>query len=224
MRVVIADDAVLVRRGIAELLQQRGVEVLDEVGDAVSLHAAVVAHRPDVAIVDIRMPPTHTDEGIRAARRIRRELPDVAVLLLSQYLDTSLALRLIESSDHGTGYLLKERVTDEADLIDALDRLAAGGTVVDPSLVEELVADQPRRDGLSTLTARELAVLELVAAGLKDRAIADRLLLGTKTVETHIASIFRKLGLESNPHDNRRVHAVLLYLERRSAAATDETD
>lgn len=222
MRVVIADDAVLVRRGIVQLLQQRGVEVVADVGDAVALHAAVVEHRPDVAIVDIRMPPTHTDEGVRAAKRIRREFPGVAVLLLSQYLDAPLALRLIESDDHGTGYLLKERVTDETELIEALERLAAGGTVVDPGLVDELVADQPRRDGLATLTPRELAVLELVAAGLKDRAIADRLLLGMKTVESHIAAIFRKLGLESNPHDNRRVHAVLLYLERRSIAAADE--
>lgn len=221
MRVVIADDAVLVRRGIVQLLQQRGVDVVAEAGDAVTLHAAVAAHRPDVAIVDIRMPPTHTDEGVRAAKRIRREFPDVAVLLLSQYLDAALALRLIESNDHGTGYLLKERVTHEMELIEALQRLAAGGTVVDPGLVEDLVADQPRRDGLATLTARELAVLELVAAGLKDRAIADRLLLGMKTVETHIASIFRKLDLHSSPHDNRRVHAVLVYLEQRSSSAAD---
>lgn len=214
MRVVIADDAVLVRRGIAELLQRSGVEVLAEVGDAVELHAAVVAHHPDVAIVDIRMPPTHTDEGVRAAQRIRRDVPGVAVLLLSQYLDVSLAMRLVESNEQGTGYLLKERVTDVAELVDVLERLAVGGTVVDPGLVDELMDERTHRAGLSALTARERAVLELVAAGLKDRAIADRLLLGVKTVETHIASIFRKLGLESNPRDNRRVQAVLLYLRQ----------
>lgn len=221
MRVVIADDAVLVRRGIAELLQQHGVDVVAEAGNAIDLHAAVVQWRPDVAIVDIRMPPTHTDEGVRAAQRIRRELPEVAVLLLSQYLDASLALRLLEANEHGTGYLLKERVTDVAELIEALDRVAAGGTVVDPGLVDELVAEQPRRDGLSKLSSRERAVLELVAAGLKDRAIADRLLLGIKTVEAHIASIFRKLDLPSNTHDNRRIHAVLLYLQAGSNASLE---
>ncbi|MEZ5219854.1 MAG: response regulator transcription factor [Ilumatobacteraceae bacterium] len=218
---MIADDAVLVRRGIAELLQARGVEVVAEVGDAAGLHAAVSAHRPDVALVDIRMPPTHTDEGVRAAQRIRRDHPEVAVLLLSQYLDVSLALRLIESNEQGTGYLLKERVTDVTELVDALERVAAGGTVVDPGLVDDLVAEQPRRDGLATLTSRERSVLELVAAGLKDRAIADRLFLGTKTVEAHIASIFRKLDLPSSPHDNRRIHAVLLYLQEQSTRPRD---
>jgi DNA-binding NarL/FixJ family response regulator len=167
------------------------------------------------------MPPTHTDEGVRAAQRIRRDLPKVGVLLLSQYLDASLALRLLEANEQGTGYLLKERVTDEAELIEALDRVAAGGTVVDPGLVDELVAEQPRLAGMSRLTSRERAVLELVAAGLKDRAIADRLLLGIKTVEAHIASIFRKLDLESNPHDNRRIHAVLLYLREASTEPND---
>ena len=217
MRVVIADDAPLVRRGIAALLQKNGVDVVAEIGNASELHEAVVRLRPEVAIVDIRMPPTHTDEGVRAAQRIRREIPGVAVLLLSQYVDVALALRLLESHERGTGYLLKERVTDEADLIDALQRIAAGGTVIDPGLVGDLVADQPLRDGLSLLSTRELAVLELVAAGLKDRAIADRLLLSTKTVEAHVASIFRKLGLESNTEDNRRVHAVLLYLRDGSS-------
>ncbi len=216
MRVVIADDAPLVRRGIAGLLERNGVDVLAEVGNAAELHAAVVGLRPDVAIVDIRMPPTHTDEGVRAAQRIRREVPGIGVLLLSQYVDVSLALRLLDSNERGTGYLLKERVTDEVELIDALRRIADGGTVIDPGLVGDLVADQPLRDGLAQLSTRELAVMELVAAGLKDRAIGDRLFLGTKTVEAHIASIFRKLGLTSNLEDNRRVHAVLFYLRERS--------
>jgi DNA-binding NarL/FixJ family response regulator len=216
VRVVIADDAPLVRRGIAGLLEKNGVDVAAEVGDAAELHAAVLRLRPDVAIVDIRMPPTHTDEGVRAAQRLRRDVPGVGVLLLSQYVDVALALRLLESNERGTGYLLKERVTDEVELIDALERVAAGGTVIDPGLVGDLVADQPLRDGLAQLTTRELAVMELVAAGLKDRAIADRLLLGTKTVEAHVATIFRKLGLTSNTEDNRRVHAVLFYLREGS--------
>ena len=216
MRVVIADDAPLVRRGIAGLLEKNGVEVLAEVGDAVELHAAVIRTKPDVAIVDIRMPPTHTDEGVRAAQRIRRDAPEVGVLLLSQYVDVALALRILESNARGTGYLLKERVTDEVELIEALERVGSGGTVIDPGLIGELVADQPLRDGLALLSTRELAVMELVAAGLKDRAIADRLLVGTKTIEAHVASIFRKLGLPSNQEDNRRVHAVLFYLRERS--------
>lgn len=216
MRVVIADDAPLVRRGIAMLLESNGIDVVADVDNASDLHREVLALQPDVAIVDIRMPPTHTDEGVRALQRIRREVPGVAVLLLSQYVDIGLALRLLESNEGGTGYLLKERVTDEAELIDALDRLVAGGTVVDPGLVAELVTDQPQRDGLGHLTGREKAVLELVAAGLKDRAIADRLFMSMKTVETHVASIFRKLNLASNPHDNRRVHAVLFYLRQTS--------
>ena len=217
MRVVIADDAPLVRRGIAALLEKNGVDVLAEVGDASELHAAVLRLHPDVAIVDIRMPPTHTDEGVRAAQRIRREAGSVGVLLLSQYVDIGLALRLLESNEGGTGYLLKERVTDEVELVDALHRIAAGGAVIDPGLVGDLVADQPLRDGFAHLTTRELAVMELVAAGLKDRAIGERLLLGTKTVEAHVASIFRKLGLTSNLEDNRRVHAVLHYLRERSS-------
>ncbi len=216
MRVVIADDAVLVRSGIAALLRKNGVEVLAEVDNALDLHTAVMATGPDVAIVDIRMPPTHTDEGVRAAQRIRREAPHIGVLLLSQYVDVSLALRLVESNERGTGYLLKERVTDEVELVEALHRIAAGGTVVDPGLVDDLIADQPLRDGLAALTTRERAVLELVAEGLKDRAIADRLWLSTKTVEAHVTSIFRKFGLDSNPHDNRRVHAVLVYLGGRA--------
>jgi DNA-binding NarL/FixJ family response regulator len=216
VRVIIADDAPLVRRGIAALLEKAGVDVVAEVGDPAELHAAVLSLRPDVAIVDIRMPPTHTDEGVRAAQRIRREAAGIGVLLLSQYVDITLALRLLESNEGGTGYLLKERVTDEGELIDALQRIAAGGTVIDPGLIGDLVADQPLRDGFAQLTTRELAVMELVAAGLKDRAIADRLLVATKTVEAHVASIFRKLGLTSNLEDNRRVHAVLLYLRERT--------
>jgi DNA-binding NarL/FixJ family response regulator len=220
VRVVIADDAPLVRRGIAALLEKAGVYVAAEVGDPAELHLAVLRLRPDVAIVDIRMPPTHTDEGVRAAQRIRRDAPGVGVLLLSQYVDIALALRLLESNEGGTGYLLKERVTDEGELVDALQRLAAGGTVIDPGLVGDLVADQPLRDGLAQLTTRELAVMELLARGLKDRAIADRLLIGTKTIEAHVASIFRKLGLTSNLEDNRRVHAVLRYLRERSNGPT----
>lgn len=212
MRVVIADDAALVRIGIAALLRKNGVDVAAEVGNAIDLLAAVTMTQPDVAIVDIRMPPTHTDEGVRAAQRIRREAPHVGVLLLSQYIDISLALRLIETQERSTGYLLKERVTDEAELVEALNRIAAGGTVIDPGLVADLVAEQPLRNGLAALTTRERAVLELLAEGLKDRAIATRLLLGTKTVEAHVAMIFRKLGLMSNPDENRRVHAVLMYL------------
>lgn len=212
MRVVIADDAVLVRRGIAGLLTRLGVDVVAEASDALALHEAVVRVRPDVAIVDIRMPPTHTDEGVRAAYRLRREVPSVAVLLLSQYVDAGLALRLLEAQEAGTGYLLKERVTDESELVNALQSLAAGGTVIDPGLVAELMAERDGRAGISTLTTRERAVLELIAQGRTDKAIAERLLMSQRTVEVHVHAILRKLDIPPSSTNNRRVHAVLHYL------------
>jgi DNA-binding NarL/FixJ family response regulator len=212
VRVVLADDAALLREGLARVLTGAGVEVLAQVGTADDLVAAVGGLHPDVAVVDIRMPPTRTDEGLVAAERIAERHPDVAVLLLSQYVEATYALRLLEDGRGRTGYLLKDRVLDIDEFMDALERVAAGETVVDPALVAQLV-DRARKDNpLDQLTGREREVLSLMAVGLTDRGIAERLYVTPKTVETHIGHIFGKLGIPASPADNRRVHAVITYL------------
>jgi DNA-binding NarL/FixJ family response regulator len=214
MRVVIADDATIVREGIAALLTSRGVEVVGQAADAPTLHLLLEQHIVDVAIIDIRMPPTHVDEGLRAAERVRLEHPDVAVMVFSQYVETSLALRLLSGGERSTGYLLKERVTDPGTFVADLHRVCAGETVVDPGLVSELVAQEARRRTADPLTSREWAVLELIARGRTDRAIAESLYLSQKTIESHISALFRKLQLPPSQDDNRRVHAVLWYLQQ----------
>lgn len=212
MRVVVADDVMLTRAGITRLLTDAGVDVVGEAGDAASLLRAVRTTQPDAAVVDIRMPPTHTDEGLVAAQQIRAEHPDTGVLILSQYVEPHYAMRLIDEHPERTGYLLKERVFDVANLIDALRRLADGETVVDPTIVARLFARKRQADPLDTLTVREREVLALVAEGLSNRAIAARLFVTERTVEAHVKQIFLKLGLGTDPDSHRRVLAVLTYL------------
>lgn len=212
MRVVVTDDDLLTRRGIVHLLQQAGIDVVAETGDAESLLRQVELSRPDAVVVDIRMPPTHTDEGLNAARAIRADHPDISVLVLSQYVEPSYALRLLEDQPERVGYLLKERVFDAVNLVDALRRLADGETVVDPTIVSRLLGRRRRVDPLAALTERERDVLALLAEGLSNRAIAARLFVAERTVEAHVTQIFQKLGLDSNPESHRRVLAVLAYL------------
>jgi DNA-binding NarL/FixJ family response regulator len=212
MRVILADDGVVIREGLARLLTEAGIEIVAQVGDADALRAAVRADPPDVAIVDIRMPPTFTDDGLKAAQEIRAERPGVAVLLLSQYVDVVYALKLVREGKGGIGYLLKDRIVDPPALIAAMKRVANGELVVEPALVEELV-DAPS-DPLADLTAREREILALMAQGRTDRGIREALWLSQKTVESHTRSIFRKLDLPTTPSDNRRVHAVLTFLRR----------
>jgi DNA-binding NarL/FixJ family response regulator len=216
MRVVVADDVMLTREGITRLLTDAGVDVVGEAGDAASLLRAVRMTKPDAAVVDIRMPPTYTDEGLVAAQQIRAEHPDIGVLILSQYVEPHYAMRLIEEHPERVGYLLKERVFDVANLIDALRRLADRETVVDPTIVARLFARKRRADPLDKLTEREREVLALVAEGLSNRAIAARLFVTERTIEAHVKQIFLKLGLNTDPDSHRRVLAVLAYL--RSAA------
>ena len=212
LRVVIADDAALVRDGVAALLRDHGVEVAATAGDAGELYEAVARHLPDVALVDIRMPPTFTDEGLVAAERIRAGFADVGVLVLSQHLDARYALRVAERNPARTGYLLKDRVTDSRVLVDALERIAGGGCVIDPAVAEGLVSRASALARIEELTEREREVLALVAEGLTNRAIAERLVVTQKTVETHIGQIFLKLGLRDVAGEDRRVAAVLAYL------------
>jgi DNA-binding NarL/FixJ family response regulator len=212
MRVVVADDAMLTREGIVRLLREVDVDVLAEVENADDLLRHVRVGRPDVVIVDIRMPPTYTDEGLVAAQRIRTEHQDVGVLVLSQYVEPSYAMRLIEDHPERIGYLLKERIFDVAILVDALRRIGDGETVIDPTIVSRLVGRRRREDPLEELTAREKEVLGLVAEGLSNKAIAARLFVTDRTVEAHVKQIFAKLGLEANPESHRRVLAVLSYL------------
>jgi DNA-binding NarL/FixJ family response regulator len=212
MRVVIADDAPLIREGITRLLTDNGVEVVAEVGDADALLVSVRDLDPDVALVDVRMPPTHTDEGLRAAHEIRSRYPGTAVLVLSQHLEPEYALRLIEERPERAGYLMKERVGRVEQLLDALNRVAAGECVVDRALVEELLARRREVDPLEELTPREREILALIAEGRSNQGICQTLWLSPKTVETHIRGAFRKLGIREAPEDNRRVLAVLAYL------------
>jgi DNA-binding NarL/FixJ family response regulator len=212
LRVVIAEDAALFREGLARLIADRGHEVVAAVGDASALLEAVAAHRPDVAVADVRMPPTHTDEGLRAAIELRRDHPGTGVLVLSQYIETRYAARLLEGNAAGVGYLLKDRVADVADFADALARVAAGGTALDPEVVSQLVRGSRHADGMATLTPREREVLALMAEGRSNAGIAAALVVSAGVVEKHVAAIFGKLGLPPSEADNRRVLAVLRCL------------
>ena len=212
MRVVIADDSVLLREGLARVLRDGGFDVVGQAADALQLEASVRRARPDVAIVDVRMPPTQTDEGTRAAKAIRENHPDVAVLLLSQVVEPRHALDLFSEHPEGFGYLLKDRVLEIDDFLDAVRRVARGGTVVDSEVVAQLLGRRRAPDPLEELTPREREVLALMAEGRSNRAISERLFLSPKTIETHVNSIFLKLGLAQAPDDHRRVLAVLAFL------------
>ena len=210
MRVVLAEDSVLLREGLVRLLEEAGCQVVAAVGDGPALVDAVAEHAPDVAVVDIRMPPTHTDEGLRAAVQIRRRQPGAKILVLSQYVEVSYAGDLFADRAGGVGYLLKDRVVDVDELTDALRRVAAGGTVLDPQVVSELFA--ARRDPLATLTPREREVLGLMAQGCTNTEICRRLVVSEGAVEKHIGNIFGKLALAPSESAHRRVMAVLTYL------------
>ena len=213
LRVVLADDSVLVREGVARLLTDAGFEVVAQVGDADGLLRATREHLPNVVIVDIRMPPTHTDEGLRAAEAIRAEHgTEVGILVLSQHVEPSFAMRLVSDGAGGVGYLLKDRITDLDDFADAIRRIAKGGSAIDPAVVAVLVGRRARVP-LDDLTQRERTVLALMAEGRSNQAIADRLSMARKTVEAHIANIFSKLELLPTSDDHRRVLAVLAHLQ-----------
>ena len=216
MRVVIADDEVLLREGLERLLTEAGFTVVGKVGNAAELLRKVELSQPDVAIVDIKMPPTHSAEGIAAAQQIRAAHPDVAVLVLSHYLDSRYAMRLMEDHPDGVGYLLKERVSDLALLTDALTRLKEGESVIDPTIVSRLVRHSPQPSAFDELTERERDVLALIAEGRSNKGICDRLYLSPKTVEAHVKHIFQKLGIDESPADHRRVLAVLAYLRTQA--------
>ncbi len=211
-RVVLADDAVLLREALSAALAAAGFDVVGQAADVPGLLAVVAREHPDVAIVDVRMPPTHTTEGLEAARRIRSEVPGTAILVLSQYVETRYALELLRDDPSGIGYLLKERVTRIADLADAVRRVADGGSVVDPEVVARLLGRARRESPLDELTRREREVLSLMAEGRSNAAIAERLFVDPRTVEGHVGIIFSKLGLERGPEDHRRVLAVLAFL------------
>jgi serine/threonine-protein kinase len=217
MRVVIADDAPLVREGIARLLTENGIEVTAQVGDAEALLESVAHHEPDVAVVDVRMPPTHTDEGLRAARYIRSRYR-TAVLVLSQNLEAEYALKLFQERPERAGYLMKERVGRVQQLLDAIQRVAAGECVVDRAVVDELLARHGGVDPFDALTAREREIVALMAEGRSNQGIGRALWLSPKTVETHIRGAFAKLGIKESPDDNRRVLAVLAYLRANDRA------
>jgi len=212
LRIVIAEDAAVMRDGLTQTLARRGPDVVAAVADADALRQAVDEHRPDVAIIDVRMPPTHTDEGLRAALAIRRDHPRVGVLVFSQYIETQSAAELLAGSPDGVGYLLKDRVADVGDFIDAITRVAGGGTVLDPEVVRHLLSGSRRADRLAVLTPREREVLSLMAEGRSNIAIASAFTISPRVVEKHVASIFAKLGLAPSGDDNRRVLAALTYL------------
>jgi serine/threonine-protein kinase len=212
VRIVIADDEALLREGLARVLEDSGFDVVGRCGDAEALLRMVEARQPDVAIVDIRMPPGHGDDGLLAAQEIRRSHPDVGVLVLSHYLDSRYAARLLEEVPAGAGYLLKDRVTEVAVVSDALRRIADGDCVIDPTIVSRLVARKRARGPLEVLTEREREVLELVAEGRSNGAIGEQLFLSRKTVDSYVSQVFTKLDLHESPEQNRRVLAVLTYL------------
>jgi DNA-binding NarL/FixJ family response regulator len=213
VRIVIAEDAVLLRDGLTRMLADRGHEVVAAVGDAGALVEAVERERPDLAVVDVRMPPTFTDEGVRAALEVRDRCPELAILVLSQYVEERYAGELLARGARGVGYLLKDRVTDVREFLDAVDRVAAGGTVIDPEVVSQLFARARRPEPLDELTPREREVLELMAEGRSNGAIAERLVVTERAVEKHVRSIFQKLGLQPADSDHRRVLAVLRFLD-----------
>ncbi|MGW3288599.1 response regulator transcription factor [Streptomyces sp. NPDC001002] len=211
MRIVLADDAVLLREGLVRLLTDDGHQVVAAVGDGPALVEAVLTHRPDVSVVDVRMPPTHTDEGLRAAISARAQLPGSPVLVLSQYVEESYAAELLAEGSGAVGYLLKDRVAKVEEFLDALDRVARGATVLDPQVVAQLLAGQRRKAPLETLTARERQLLALMAEGHSNTAIARQLALSNSAVEKHIGNVFAKLGLPPDDTQHRRVLAVLAY-------------
>jgi len=213
VRVVVADDSTLLREGVVRLLEEAGIEVVGQAGDAEELMRKVRAHKPDVAVVDVRMPPTHTDEGLRAAREIRAELPDTAVLVLSQYVEVAYARELLAESAEGLGYLLKDRVADVTVLTDAVRRVGAGGSALDPEVVSQMLGRRRRDDPLEELTPREREVLGLMAEGRSNAAIAAELVVTERAVEKHVTGIFSKLDLPSSGEDHRRVLAVLRFLD-----------
>ena len=213
LRVVLAEDSVLLREGLLRLLGDNGFDVVDAVGDAEAFLRSVEEHRPDLVVVDVRMPPTFTDEGIRAALVVRQQYPDVAVLVLSQYVEENYATELVAARSRGVGYLLKDRVADVREFVEALRRVAAGGTALDPEVVTQLLSRSRRRDPLERLTPRESEVLGLMAEGRSNTAIAAALVVTEGAVEKHVSSIFAKLDLPPTEHDHRRVLAVLRWLE-----------
>ena len=213
MRVVIAEDSVLLREGLVRLLSDAGLEVVAAVEEPEALLRAVDEHRPDICVVDIRMPPTHTDEGVRAALVIRAQHPGVAVLMLSQYVEERYATDLIASDTRGFGYLLKDRVADVTEFVEAVRRVGAGGTALDPEVVSQLLVRSRRKDPLGALTPRETDVMRLMAEGRSNNGIATELVVSEGAVEKHVSSIFTKLALPPAEQDHRRVLAVLRYLE-----------
>lgn len=214
MRVILADDAVLVRQGVARLLEDRGVEVVAALGDADQLLDSVSRLAPDLVIVDVRMPPTHTVEGLLAAVELKHHHPEVGVMVLSQHLETRYAVQLLSGDVAGVGYLLKERVADIDEFVDALHRVAGGGSAIDPDIVSRLLGRRAGGDAVDALSRREHEVLALLAEGRSNQAIAQHLFINAKTVESHVAAIFTKLGLLPEPSQHRRVLAALSYLQR----------
>jgi len=213
VRVVVAEDSLLLREGVVRLLEDAGLEVVGQAGDAEELLRKVRAHKPDVAVVDIRMPPTHTDEGLKAARQIREELPGVGVLVLSAYVEEQYAVELLEDGAEGIGYLLKDRVGDVERFTDSVRQVAEGGSVLDPEVVSQMLGRRRGDDPLSELTPREREVLALMAEGRSNAAIAAELVVTERAVEKHVTGIFGKLDLAATPTDHRRVLAVLAYLK-----------
>ena len=212
MRVVLAEDSVLLREGVARILSEAGFDVVGQAGDADDLMLKVRSYSPDVAIVDIRMPPTHTDEGLRAAQEIREKHPQVGVLVLSQYVEPAYAMELLAESAEGVGYLLKDRVSDVSEFADAVRRVGEGGSALDPTIVSQLVGRRRRDDPIDQLTPREREVLGLMAEGRSNSGIAEQLVVTERAVEKHVTSIFAKLRLPAASEDHRRVLAVLAYL------------
>ena len=212
LRVVVADDSVLLREGVVRFLEEAGLEVVGQAGDAEDLKRKVFAHRPDLAIVDVRMPPDHTDDGLRAALEIRRQQPETAVLVLSQYVEEAYALELVGDSQGGVGYLLKDRVADVDRFVDSVRRVAEGGSALDPEVVAKLLGRRRRDDPLHDITPREREVLELMAEGRSNAAIAGQMVVTERAVEKHVTNIFAKLDLTTKPDSHRRVLAVLAYL------------